>query len=556
MKNKHTLKLRLNIYFAAAICLSLFLFVSSAFAVEELVSLAALNNAVLKAGSNSLNKRLGDLRRTPESAAGVWFRGYYNETSRYGAIDLDANISGAEAGVDALLSSDASHRFYIGVLGGYMGADNYQDINKIQSRAPFAGLYGTWFNDAGWFVDATARYFFYETKDILAEEKTNWGMWAVSAEAGKEFKMPINARSFFKLEPKVKFIYGQISAETLNAIDYVASNVFFIRPALYAGYAATVRNGAIVEPYIEFGFNGDLSSDLKVNSVAYNVKGGSFDIGGGVNFIVTDIISLYTYAGYEKGDKIANLATNVGVRLAIAGVKHKEKTNADTAADAAVAQSSAAASDYYVTASGSSLASASNDNASAMSAKNSNSGEVVANASNANTAEKTAATSNAAATSANGKTSDAAAAAANNNVAGNINGAAGNSADSNVIPPAYSGSGSSQSNGVNASKKVHFEFGKYEITPSYAKYLQSLAPSLKNNQQIEIDGHTDRTGPAEYNQILSEHRAKAVYDELVNLGIAKEKMIYKGYGFTRPLNNAHTREADAENRRVEIIIVK
>ena len=52
---------------------------------------------------------------------------------------------------------------------------------------------------------------------------------------------------------------------------------------------------------------------------------------------------------------------------------------------------------------------------------------------------------------------------------------------------------------------------------------------------IELGGHTDTRGDAGKNQVLSENRAKAVYDYVISKGIAKDRLAYKGYGETVPV---------------------
>jgi outer membrane protein OmpA-like peptidoglycan-associated protein len=73
---------------------------------------------------------------------------------------------------------------------------------------------------------------------------------------------------------------------------------------------------------------------------------------------------------------------------------------------------------------------------------------------------------------------------------------------------------------------------------------------------LRIEGHTDSTGNAEYNQGLSERRAESVHDFLADQGIAEKRMISVGYGLTRPAADNATREGRARNRRVEIVIAE
>jgi OOP family OmpA-OmpF porin len=71
---------------------------------------------------------------------------------------------------------------------------------------------------------------------------------------------------------------------------------------------------------------------------------------------------------------------------------------------------------------------------------------------------------------------------------------------------------------------VYFEFDKYTITPEWAAVLDVGAEQLGKRPDlgVVVEGHTDSTGPEEYNQRLSEWRAKAVYDYFLNKGIAAD----------------------------------
>ena len=73
-------------------------------------------------------------------------------------------------------------------------------------------------------------------------------------------------------------------------------------------------------------------------------------------------------------------------------------------------------------------------------------------------------------------------------------------------------------------------------------------PSLK----LEIEGHTDNRGAADYNQRLSENRAKAVMDYLIVRGIASSRLSANGYGFSKPAASNATATGRAQNRRVEL----
>lgn len=101
--------------------------------------------------------------------------------------------------------------------------------------------------------------------------------------------------------------------------------------------------------------------------------------------------------------------------------------------------------------------------------------------------------------------------------------------------------------------KVNFDFDSTEVQERYFSDIRELAEFLKrfDDLQVEVEGHTDSIGPDGYNQNLSERRAKAVVDVLVNQhGIPSTRLKPVGYGESRPVASNDTKEGRAENRRV------
>jgi OOP family OmpA-OmpF porin len=99
---------------------------------------------------------------------------------------------------------------------------------------------------------------------------------------------------------------------------------------------------------------------------------------------------------------------------------------------------------------------------------------------------------------------------------------------------------------------VYFDSGRAAIRN--ATPLKEPAAVMKANPALtgEVQGHTDSTGTAEYNQRLSEDRAGAVRDYLIGQGVAPERIRATGFGETRPAASNDTAEGRALNRRVEL----
>jgi len=101
---------------------------------------------------------------------------------------------------------------------------------------------------------------------------------------------------------------------------------------------------------------------------------------------------------------------------------------------------------------------------------------------------------------------------------------------------------------------VHFAFDSSELTADSTSTLDGVVEILQGHPDlmVEIAGHTDDTGPTEYNQGLSERRAQAVRDYLVSQGVNADNITARGYGELEPVADNGTREGRAANRRVEL----
>ncbi len=100
---------------------------------------------------------------------------------------------------------------------------------------------------------------------------------------------------------------------------------------------------------------------------------------------------------------------------------------------------------------------------------------------------------------------------------------------------------------------VEFEFDKAVVRAIYGDELRAVAEAMRAHDDIDLvlEGHTDSIGTMEYNQDLSERRAAAVKERIVqDYGIAPHRITTVGYGETRPIADNNTDEGRARNRRV------
>jgi len=110
---------------------------------------------------------------------------------------------------------------------------------------------------------------------------------------------------------------------------------------------------------------------------------------------------------------------------------------------------------------------------------------------------------------------------------------------------------------INLPDGVTFDVDSATLKPQFRATLDQIAQSLQTypNSLIDVYGHTDSTGSDQYNQALSERRARTVADYLAMRGLSAARIRSQGYGETMPVASNDTVEGRARNRRVEIKIV-
>lgn len=107
-------------------------------------------------------------------------------------------------------------------------------------------------------------------------------------------------------------------------------------------------------------------------------------------------------------------------------------------------------------------------------------------------------------------------------------------------------------------KDVHFDFDSSVVRPDDAEVIVTNANMLKEDSslRVELEGHCDKRGTAEYNLALGEERAKAVAALLVSRGVAAEAITTISYGSEIPLDPRDSEDAYMQNRRVHFSVYR
>ncbi|MCK9182863.1 MAG: OmpA family protein [Fibrobacteraceae bacterium] len=105
---------------------------------------------------------------------------------------------------------------------------------------------------------------------------------------------------------------------------------------------------------------------------------------------------------------------------------------------------------------------------------------------------------------------------------------------------------------------LNFKWNESALDENSKEYLSEIVLLLKRipTMKMNISGHADSTGSAQYNMKLSKERALQAYEYLIGHGIVKDRLQYIYFGASRPLYTNDTEEHRAQNRRVEFEIVE
>lgn len=111
------------------------------------------------------------------------------------------------------------------------------------------------------------------------------------------------------------------------------------------------------------------------------------------------------------------------------------------------------------------------------------------------------------------------------------------------------------------SRPIFFDFDSAVVKQESMYILDEIADRMLAypKLRLEVQGHTDNVGPRRdpegYNQVLSDNRAKAVYDELAKRGVEPRRLRWRGFGMSRPITSNDAEEGRAKNRRTEFHVL-
>jgi peptidoglycan-associated lipoprotein len=127
-----------------------------------------------------------------------------------------------------------------------------------------------------------------------------------------------------------------------------------------------------------------------------------------------------------------------------------------------------------------------------------------------------------------------------------------------AVDPLTLGPSGSDSGKIQGLNSIHFNFDRSVVDSADMDVLRKNAEWIKAHKDLkmQIEGHCDERGSTEYNLALGERRARAVYNILAEMGVAKDHMSIISFGEERPIMQGSSDEAYAKNRRANFVPLK
>ncbi|WP_410200395.1 autotransporter outer membrane beta-barrel domain-containing protein [Pseudomonas viridiflava] len=278
---------------------------------------------------STLRTRMGEIRGT--GRGGSWMRAYgsrLNATTGDG-VDYRQQISGLSLGADAPI--EVSHgQLLFGVLGGYSKSDldlSRGTSGKIDSY--YAGAYGTWLADDGYYLDGVLKLnrFRNKAKVAMSDASQAKGDYSNSAVGGwVEFGRHIKLADDYFLEP-----FAQLSSVVVEGKDYRMDNglkakndrthSLLGKVGTSAGRTIALKDGGVLQPYVRVALAQEFSrsNEVSVNDAKFDnsLFGSRAELGAGVSVSLSERLQVHADFDYMKGKHVEQpWGANVGLRLA------------------------------------------------------------------------------------------------------------------------------------------------------------------------------------------------------------------------------------------------
>ncbi|RMT79908.1 Outer membrane autotransporter barrel [Pseudomonas viridiflava] len=278
---------------------------------------------------STLRTRMGEIRGTGQG--GSWMRAYgsrLNATTGDG-VDYRQQISGLSLGADTPVEI-SSGQLLFGVLGGYSKSDldlSRGTSGKVDSY--YAGAYGTWLSDDGYYLDGVLKInrFRNKAKVAMSDASQAKGDYSNTAVGGwVEFGRHIKLADDYFLEP-----FAQLSSVVVQGQDYRMDNGLTAKNdhthsllgkvGTSAGRSIALKDGGVVQPYVRVAVAQEFSrsNEVSINDTKFDnsLFGSRAELGAGVSVSLSERLQVHADFDYMKGKHIEQpWGANVGLRLA------------------------------------------------------------------------------------------------------------------------------------------------------------------------------------------------------------------------------------------------
>lgn len=283
--------------------------------------------------NQTLLQRLGDLRNSEVAGVksdGLWMKGFGGKLSAFSGSSMsgfDMAYTGTQLGIDKNIDIQ-SGRLLVGIMGGFTRTNpNYRDGNGTGKNYT-AGLYATYLNDNGIYVDNVIKYNSmhnqFNVKDTARNSVKGTGKTQgimLSTEIGKRFWLESKQQGFY-LEPQLQLSYGYQNGDTVNASNGLKVGLSHYNSTLgrvsgIAGYQIQGENP--INVYVKTGIVREMSGGASYrfnngDKKDHTFRSSWFDNGIGANITINKQHNIYAEADYSTGGKFDNAMFNLGYR--------------------------------------------------------------------------------------------------------------------------------------------------------------------------------------------------------------------------------------------------